>query len=54
MFRPDIVVGAGRGAMGENGNSPLDFEKFGKKCYFLSFYWEKRNFTIFGAPLEKF
>jgi len=31
---------------------PLDFEIFSKKRCFLSFEWEKSNFTTFG-PLEK-
>ena len=37
-------MGVGRGQ---------EFEKFCKKGCFLSFEWQKTNFTTFGRPLEK-
>jgi len=43
-------MGVGRGAGGPR--PPLHFENFSKKGCFLSFEWEKINFTTF-APLEK-
>jgi len=45
-------MGVGRGA-GE-GRGPLDFETFSKKDCFLSFEWEKTNFTIFNPPRKYF
>jgi len=35
------------------GRGALDFGNISKKGCFLSFEWEKTNFTIFGPPLEK-
>jgi len=32
----------------------MDFEISIKKGCFLSFEWEKSNFTTFGSPMEKF
>ena len=55
-FRCWAVVGSRSWGSG-GGKSPfgfrLDFENFSKKDCFLSFEWEKTNFTAFG-PLEKF
>ena len=34
--------------------APLDFKNFSTKGCFLSFQWEKTNFTTFGTPIEKF
>jgi len=47
--RPTRVHGRRKG-----GASPLDFENISKIGCFLSFEWEKTNFTTFGPPLEKF
>jgi len=41
-------MGVGRGAL-----PPLDFEIISKKGCFLSFEWEKSNFTMFGFPPGK-
>ena len=43
-------------AKGEQGGQGplLDFEIFSKKGCFLSFEWEKTNFTSFSLSLEKF
>jgi len=43
-------MGVGRGKRG--GLAPLDFGNFSKKCCFLSFEWEKTNFTTFGPPTK--
>jgi len=46
-------MGVGRGGAG-GPRRPLDFEIYiAKKGCFLSFEWEKTNFTTF-VPLEKF
>jgi len=44
-------MGVGRG--GKGAETTLDIHNFSKKGYFLSFEWEKTNFTTFGLPLEK-
>jgi len=44
----DVRRGAG------SGLALLDFETFCKKGCFLSFQWEKINFTTFGPLLKKF
>jgi len=39
----------------EVGGKPLlDLENFSKKRCFLSFEWEKTNFTTFGHPWKNF
>jgi len=38
--------------VGRRALAPLDFEHFGKKGCFLSFEWEKTNFTTFGPPVK--
>ena len=38
----------------QGGLGPLDFENFTKKGCFLSFEWEKTNFTTFGPPWKNF
>ena len=45
-------MGVGRGGAGEP--FPLDFENFSKKNCFLSFEWEKTNFTTSSPPLKNF
>jgi len=45
-------MGVGRGRPGR-ALVPLDFEIFSKKGCFLSFEWEKSNFTTFGPPWKK-
>jgi len=48
-----VPMGVGRGA---GGHAPSVFENFSKKGCFLSFDWEKLNFTPSGPPrktLEK-
>jgi len=45
-----LDMGVGRGA---GGLGPPVFESFRKKGCFLSFVWEKTNFTTLGLPLEK-
>ena len=47
-------MGVGRGGAGRGRAPPLEFEIFSKKCCFLSFEWEKANFTISAPPPEKF
>ena len=46
--RPTRVHGRRKG-----GASPLDFENISKIGCFLSFEWEKTNFTTFGPPPGK-
>ena len=46
-----LIMGVGRG--GKGAETTLDIHNFSKKGYFLSFEWEKTNFTTFGLPLEK-
>jgi len=42
-------MGVGKGSRGR-ARAPLAFENSNKKGYFLSFEWEKMNFTTFGPP----
>jgi len=39
---------------GQEGKSPWILIIAAKKCCLLSFELEKRNFTTFGPPLEKY
>jgi len=41
-------------AWGRGGKGPLDFEIFSKKGSFLSYEWEKTNFTTFSSSCKKF
>jgi len=43
-------MGVGREAGGGLVPQDLDLVSFSKKVFFLSFQWEKPNFTIFGTP----
>jgi len=47
-------MGVGRGGAGRGRAPPLEFEIFSKKCCFLSFEWEKANFTISAPPQKNF
>ena len=42
--------GAWASEAGLGGLAPLDFKNFSKKGCFLSFEWEKTNYTTFGHP----
>jgi len=44
--------GRRKGEAGGDLALPLDFEIFSKKGCFLSFEWEKSNFTTFGPALK--
>jgi len=46
-------MGVGMGGQGRLGPACI-LQFFLKKYCFLSFEWEKTNFTTFGPPLEKF
>jgi len=48
-----IAPGAWALEGGQGVLTPLDFENFSKKGCFLSFDWEKSNFTTFGSLPRK-
>jgi len=52
MFFSDFRLEKSMGVRKERqgGQGPLAFEIFNKKGCFLSFKWEKSNFTTFGPP----